>query len=513
MNINIATYKDKVRGCWLGKSIGGTLGAPFEALRGVLELDFYTQDLSKGTPPNDDLDLQLIWLNAAERHGRAIDSALLGEYWISFICASWSEYGAGKNNMEIGIAPPLSGWYNNHNRNSCGAFIRSEIWACLNPGHPDRAVKYAYEDAIIDHSREGVFAEIFCAAIQSAAFAESDKFKLIDIGLSYIPADCDVAKAVHTALDAHKSGLDWKGARKKVLQATPGAFGMYRGYETQEPEPDIPVGPVGYDAPSNIGITMIGWLYGEDDIGKSVCIAAGCGEDADCTAATLGSIMGIIQGASGLPAKWADPISDEIKTWSLNTTEVRCGPTIPQTLTELFERTCKAMPLFMGADCDVINENGVELTLNSGDDLFCKPAPHGMFSSIDFVDRLQGDPFALVFKNFLIEVGVQFVDGIDLKPGEPLRLKFNITNKQSRQQWLNFRWFAPEDWEFSNGREFSLNLDQPHGGYGLSEFEMSLTAPMVDKPKFDIVLEISSTRRLSKLYIPMTLTNAVGTKR
>jgi len=375
--MNIATYKDKVYGCWLGKSIGGTLGAPFEAMRGVLELDFYTQDLSKGTPPNDDLDLQLIWLNAAEKYGTHLNAAILGEYWISYICGTWSEYGAGKNNLEIGIAPPLSGWYNNHNRNSCGAFIRSEIWACLNPGHPERAVKFAYEDAIVDHSKEGVFAEIFCAAVQSAAFAESDKFKLIDIGLSYIPADCDVTKAVKTALDAHANGLDWKGARKKVLQATPGSFGMYRGYEGQEPEEDVPDGSPGYDAPSNIGITMIGWLYGEDDIGKSVCIAAGCCEDADCTAATLGSIIGIIQGASGLPAKWVDPIGDDIQTWTINTTEAMAfPPNVPRTLTSLSARTCAAMPLFMGADCDVMNENGVEIRMKSGDELFYKVSLH-----------------------------------------------------------------------------------------------------------------------------------------
>ena len=63
----------------------------------------------------------------------------------------------------------------------------------------------------------------------------------------------------------------------------------------------LPLGNSGYDAPSNIGIVIIGWLYGEDDFGKSLCIAVNCGEDTDCTAATLGAILGIVHGNSNLP--------------------------------------------------------------------------------------------------------------------------------------------------------------------------------------------------------------------
>lgn len=151
--VNIQEYKNKVRGCWLGKNIGGTLGAPFEGYRGVRDINFYTQDMSEGVAPNDDLDLQLVWLNATERYGREINSTILGDYWLMYIVGNWSEYGAGKNNMANGLQPPLSGWYNNHNRNSDGAFIRSEIWACLMPGHPDWAVEYAYYDATVDHSQ------------------------------------------------------------------------------------------------------------------------------------------------------------------------------------------------------------------------------------------------------------------------------------------------------------------------------------------------------------------------
>ena len=155
MKLNFKTYRDKVQACWLGKNVGGTLGAPFECIRGVYDLEYYTHDLSQGVLPNDDLDLQLVWLNAAEQYGKKVNAEVLGEHWLSYITADISEYGTGKNNMAFGICPPLSGWYHNHNKDSCGAFIRSEIWACLAPGHPEIAVKYAREDAIVDHADEG----------------------------------------------------------------------------------------------------------------------------------------------------------------------------------------------------------------------------------------------------------------------------------------------------------------------------------------------------------------------
>ena len=505
MIIDAKTYKDKVRGCWLGKNIGGTLGAPFECIRGVYDIEYYTQDLKDGALPNDDLDLQLVWLNAAEKYGAGVDSKILGEYWLTYVIANWSEYGAGKNNMQNGILPPLSGWYNNHNRNSCGAFIRSEIWACLAPGHPEIAVKYAFEDASVDHAGEGVYGEIFCAALQSAAFSESDRIKLINIGLSYIPEKCGIAKAVKTVIDCYDSGADWKQARKKVLQEVPCSFGMYGGYIDQEPEEDVPMGEPGYDAPANVGIMVLGWLYGENDFGKSLCIAAGCCEDGDCTAATLGAILGIIHGADKLPEKWLKPIGDGIKTVSLDTTG---GLAVPKTITELSRRVCALMPVFMGSFCDTMNDSGTTITLYEGDGLYNAPVKFGAFSHIDFKERLFGEPMGVRASNVLADITVSFVDGINIRSEQELRLNIKIKNNIRKQQWLKFRWFMPEEWSVSTAKEFSLNLDQPHGGFGLAEFDAVITPTDISKAKYDIVLEAASEGKLSKLYIPITLINS-----
>lgn len=113
-SLNRAEYRDKVLGCWTGKNIGGTLGAPIEGRREMFDLTFYKQDLN-GTPaPNDDLDLQLVWLQAAEERGvYQLNERVLGEYWMAHITGPWNEYGIGKANMANGFQPPLSGALNN----------------------------------------------------------------------------------------------------------------------------------------------------------------------------------------------------------------------------------------------------------------------------------------------------------------------------------------------------------------------------------------------------------------
>ena len=80
MTLDIKTFKSKLLGCWMGKKIGGTLGAPFEGKRGILDISFYTHIMDGRPMANDDLDLQLVWLNAAEQHGRNLNARILAEY-------------------------------------------------------------------------------------------------------------------------------------------------------------------------------------------------------------------------------------------------------------------------------------------------------------------------------------------------------------------------------------------------------------------------------------------------
>ena len=150
ITINEQDYRRRVLGCWMGKNIGGTLGAPFEWKRQINQVSFYTQELGGEPLPNDDLDIQLLWVMALEERGIELYAHVLSEYWCLYVTPHWVEYGTAKINMRAGLLPPLCGMLNNVYKHSCGSFIRSEVWACIAPGLPRLAVRYAYEDAILD---------------------------------------------------------------------------------------------------------------------------------------------------------------------------------------------------------------------------------------------------------------------------------------------------------------------------------------------------------------------------
>ena len=321
--LNEAVYRDKVLGCWTGKNIGGTLGAPMEGKQQTWDIHFYTQDLGGVPAPNDDLDLQLAWLKAVEEVGvYNVDEKVLGRAWLRWVTGPWNEYGIGKMNMINGLQPPLSGLCNNEVwKNSNGAWIRSEIWACLFPGEPDEAAHLAWCDACVDHAGDGIYAEIFTATLESAAFIESDLRKLIGYALLRIPSDCRVARSVKIACDCYDQGLPWLEARNKIVEDS-ADLGWFQ-------------------APANVAFAVVGLLYGEGDFGKSVCLAVDCGDDTDCTGATCGSVLGIIKGRSGIPKEWIEPIGESIQTVAVNT--AGSYPKFPVTLDELTDRVlaCK----------------------------------------------------------------------------------------------------------------------------------------------------------------------------
>ena len=237
MKLDFNAYKDKVYACWLGKNMGGTIGAPYEGKREVLDIKGFAT--KKGEVlPNDDLDLQLVWLHAVEFEGpRNITSEVLGEYWLSFITGYWNEYGIARRNMEKGVMPPLCGDLQNPWKHSNGAWIRTEIWATLAPAYPDLAVRFSVEDAKVDHGfGEGTYSAAFVAALESAAFVVSDLKKLIKIGLAKIPEDCRTAKTVKFVLESYEKGVNPVETRNAVQKMNAVTVELGNSFECDDKE-------------------------------------------------------------------------------------------------------------------------------------------------------------------------------------------------------------------------------------------------------------------------------------
>ena len=314
LTIGREEFRDKVHACWLGKNIGGTLGAPHECLRHAHALTFY-DPVPDGSAPNDDLDLQLVWLVMMEEVGTDPPLPRFAEYWARYAAAyPWNEYGFWMRNYARGLRPPVAGCFENYFVDEMGSPIRSEIWACLHPGDPQAAAAMAWRDSATDHAGgEGMWGEMFWAAVESAAFVEPDPMALIRIGLNMIPLSSHVGRSIREAVWCRDNGLSWGRARERIASR----FGHL------QPCNAVP----------NHGFTIIGWLYGTD-FGDRLCKAVNCGYDTDCTGATLGSVLGILGGTAGIPKRWSDPVGEQIALHQF--TQL---PSAPKTLADLTART------------------------------------------------------------------------------------------------------------------------------------------------------------------------------
>ncbi|MCX7600067.1 MAG: ADP-ribosylglycohydrolase family protein [Armatimonadetes bacterium] len=322
-------YTDRVYACWLGKNIGGTLGAPHECKKEVLNLTYF-DPVPTEAAANDDLDLQLVWLKLLEDKGP--DPALqdFAEYWSRYAASyPWNEYGFAHRNLARGLLPPVSGLFENYYIDEMGSPIRSEIWACVAPGDPQLAAALAWKDSQVDHAGgEGTYGEMFWAALESAAFVISDPMTLIQIGLGMIPHGCQISRAVREAVWCWENSVPWAEARERVVRN----FGHFQPCH----------------APQNHAFTVIGWLYGSD-FGDKLCKAVNCGYDTDCTGATLGALLGILGGTAGIPAEWRAPVGEAIVLHPYTR-----GLDAPKTVAELTERTVAVAKRVIAERSDVV---------------------------------------------------------------------------------------------------------------------------------------------------------------
>ncbi len=275
-----AQYLDKVYGCFLGKTVAGTMGAPYEGIKMPLELAFKPEMINTMLP-NDDLDLQVLWLDVVKKYGEDFSSYDLQKIFCENCDYSPGEYAVMRKNFAKGIYPPESGRFcNDFYIDGMGCPIRSEIWACLYPAQPHKAAAISVRDGVLDHEGESVYAERFFAALESAAFYESDLGRLIDIALCEIPQPCKLRELIGDVLAWCERYDDVKTVLKYILRK----YG----------HPDCT------NMLQNVGITLTALLKGNLDLIKTSMDALNCGFDTDCTCATAGAIVGVIRGAESL---------------------------------------------------------------------------------------------------------------------------------------------------------------------------------------------------------------------
>ncbi len=330
---------DRIYGAWLGRCAGCLLGQPIEGwhrdrILGLLkETDNYpfnryissdipeTLRLKYGVsddghvygsdkrnwinnvaymPEDDDTNYTLIGLKVLETYGYTFTPEDVAEAWLAnlpllHVCTAER---VAYRNLAASIPPPQSASHRNVYREWIGAQIRADLFGYAAPGNPELGAAMAWRDASISHVKNGIYGEMFIAAMLSAAAVSTDLTDVLEAGLSQIPAESRLSKEVREVLSWKRTeGLDWESALNRIHERYNEKNGHHWCHTV-----------------SNALIVTVGLLFGDLDLGKSIGIAVAGALDTDCNGATVGSIVGMMQGAAKLPASWIDPLCDTLKS-------------------------------------------------------------------------------------------------------------------------------------------------------------------------------------------------------
>jgi ADP-ribosylglycohydrolase len=320
-------YLDRLKGAFLGRMAGCTLGAPVEfwsvdAMKdwaayigdqfppvdywssiknpsdkryGVSECFRYTKNGLDGVPVDDDVTYTILGLLILEDFGPDFTIEDVGKAWLKYLPYACTAEDVALKNLKAGLPALQVADINNPYCQWIGADIRSDPWGYLAPGLPEKAAELAYRDAYISHRRNGIYGEMYFSAVIAAAFETDNTIDALKIGLTEIPKDCLLAKDVEWALEAGKGIHSYVEARKAVEERFGGMSGVHTNL--------------------NACLTIFGLMIGGDDFTKVIGETVAMGYDNDCTAATAGSIIGAVKGLSGIPEKWYANFNNKVLTY------------------------------------------------------------------------------------------------------------------------------------------------------------------------------------------------------
>ena len=323
---------EKLRGAWIGRIAGCLLGKPVEGWRRNLmypvlkatgnyplaryirQCEFsdelvkqyglnrgacFADNVHHASPPDDDTNYTVFGLKLVSTFGRHFTSDNVMESWLSWIpfmpvCTAER---AAYRNAACGMLPPETASYHNPYREWIGAQIRGDFFGYINPGNPVEAAKMAYRDACISQVKNGIYGEMFAAAMIAEAAVTDDRERIIEAGLSVIPVKSRMTRDVRKVIDLWKAGK----TADEIMEV------IHTDYNEHTENGWCYTN-------SNAMVVAMAILCGDGDYSKSICLAVQACFDTDCNGATVGSVIGMMVGEGGIASEWTEPFERKLMT-------------------------------------------------------------------------------------------------------------------------------------------------------------------------------------------------------
>jgi ADP-ribosylglycohydrolase len=310
------TLPSRVHGAWLGRCVANTMGKPVEGLtqaeverylravgqwpqtgyvpllsvlpEGVSHLHESAPYASAGhfrdVPRDDDIDWTILGLAMLEEHGEALTTERIARAWLDRLpfTQTFTAERAAYRNLVRGVPAAEAALVENPYREWIGALIRADIFGYTHPGNPAAAARLSLLDARLSHVGNGIYGEIWAAALVAAAFGTQDPRQALEIAGASIPGDSRLAQSQRVLLRLQESGATSNEALAWINQE----LGHYNWVHTV----------------NNAALITLGLLWGED-FTTSVALTISGGRDTDSSAATVGSVYGALRGAGSVPSE------------------------------------------------------------------------------------------------------------------------------------------------------------------------------------------------------------------
>ena len=345
--------KKRITGAWLGRICGCLLGKPVEGVRTntlipmlkdtgnypmhryILRSDltepvldryghYYGQlcyaDTIDGMPMDDDTNYTVMYQQLVDRCGRDFTSFDISRLWLeiqkkdAYCTAERVAY----CNFIKGYAPPDSATYKNPYREWIGAQIRGDYFGYINPGDPETAAEMAWRDACISHTKNGIYGEMFVAAMLAIAAQTDQMTDIILGGMAQIPATSRLYEQLMWVVDAYHGGVTQAECFRQIHH-------LFNEHDPHDWCHTIP----------NAMIVAASLLYGQGDFSRTVCMAVEAGFDTDCNGATAGSVFGMTWGIDRIGREWTDPLRDTPHTTLFGLEKLQISQCIEKTLAHL----------------------------------------------------------------------------------------------------------------------------------------------------------------------------------
>jgi ADP-ribosylglycohydrolase len=323
-----ALLADRLHGAWLARTVACVMGKPIEGLdratierylraagawpqtgyvplvdplpHGVARLHesapFSVAGAFDAAPRDDDTDYTVLGLHLLETYGTDLTAEDVAREWLDRLpfTQTFTAERATYRNLIQGDPAASAAVRRNPYREWIGALIRADAFGYAAPGEPAVAARLALADAQLSHRANGIYGELWAAALVAAAFTAPDTAGALRTAASWVPAGTRLREALDLVFAVHAAGASWD----ELVAELDALVGHYDWVHTI----------------NNAAGIAAALLWGQDDFVRSVSSVIALGWDTDSAAATVGSVLGAMHGPGIVPAALAAPLDDTLRS-------------------------------------------------------------------------------------------------------------------------------------------------------------------------------------------------------